>query len=183
MAYENGTDISDSASLGSNPSSPATKNPAKQRFFEPGQSGQERPEGEPAPHKSRHSGHVYFIYVGEQKAFKIGHSTDLGYRLETLQTGNPVELRFQEVFRGSRALEKTLQKHFKPFRIAREWFREHKAIWDFLDRVEDYQLGFWYEHIVAKGRRAEFAAKKYPWHDLDIPEEAILALLPSRVPS
>lgn len=177
MSYKSGNEFSDSASLGSNPSSPATKNPAKQGFFDRGQSGQGGLEGEPAPHKSRHSGYVYFIWDAKHEVIKIGHAVNLGSRLAGLQTGNPNKLGILEAFRGSRALEKALHKRFRPLRIAGEWFRADEAIWDFLEDVEDLQLGALSE-LTAQGQQAAFVAEKCPWHDIDIPEERILALAP-----
>lgn len=166
----------DSASLGSNPSSPAPQNPTKYGFLSPGQSGQERPEGEPAPHKSRHSGHIYFIQSLRQKAIKIGYTRDLSFRLGTLQTGNPDKLRAIDAFRGSRALETKLHRRFRSYRITNEWFRDCRAIWDFLEDLEDIMVAIFVE-MKCSGQLPDFSIKKYPtiWNDLDIPEEMVLA--------
>ena len=70
---------------------------------------------------------VYFIRAGNKGAIKIGVASDLAKRLETLQTGNPFELKVLATIPCSSEqhaydLERRMHKLFASKRIRGEWF-------------------------------------------------------------
>ena len=83
--------------------------------------------------------YIYFILQGpnvwgeripwDGKSFvKIGLTTRLRERLESLQCGNPVPLQFLGCIEGGRELEKKLHAYFSEFRSVGEWFKyTHKV--------------------------------------------------------
>ena len=70
---------------------------------------------------------VYFIRAGNKGAIKIGVASDLAKRLETLQTGNPFQLKVLATIPCSSEqhayeLERRMHKLFASKRIRGEWF-------------------------------------------------------------
>ena len=89
---------------------------------------------------------VYFIQCnGKNGPIKIGVTSQLKERLETLQTGNPYELRLitsiklrnmEEAF----SLEKKLHKKFRRFLIRGEWFSSKiriSDVWEIQERKKN----------------------------------------------
>ncbi len=78
--------------------------------------------------KSTQINWVYFIQSGKNGPIKIGLARSIQKRLETMQTGNPYELRLiTSVHCDSRAQAESLEKHFHRLfarkRLRGEWFR------------------------------------------------------------
>jgi len=67
--------------------------------------------------------YIYFIQAGNGGPIKIGTAYDVQQRRDTLQTGNPNELRILCAFPGSEAGERKFHKHFEEERLSGEWFK------------------------------------------------------------
>ncbi|TPK59010.1 MULTISPECIES: GIY-YIG nuclease family protein [unclassified Mesorhizobium] len=65
-------------------------------------------------------GHVYFLKAGN--AVKIGRSTNLRGRIQSLQTGSAHEARIVKILRGGKRREKEFHKRFAEYRLRGEWF-------------------------------------------------------------
>ena len=74
--------------------------------------------------KNIYNGIVYFIHMeGNLKMFKIGYTTDLNKRLESLQIGNPHLLcTYRTIENVLRTKEKQLHRYFNKYHIRGEWF-------------------------------------------------------------
>lgn len=140
---------SDSASLGSNPSAPASQNVGFSGEIRTRHSGQTGTEGVSMPHTTRHSrqeptGYVYFIKMqpdanpyDAEPFVKIGYAKDPDQRLAQLSTSLPFEIDIEATFRGSPADERWLHRKLAAYRVRREWFRLSKSMEKFLDRLSD----------------------------------------------
>jgi hypothetical protein len=71
------------------------------------------------------AGYVYIIGNVPNRLYKIGISTDVAKRLQTIQTGSPYPLTLIEVCEceDPRSVEKELHKICAQFRIQGEWFK------------------------------------------------------------
>lgn len=69
------------------------------------------------------TGYVYFARAEGMDLVKVGYARHPASRLETLQTGSPVELYIWATVPGDIALEKELHKQFAHLRSHGEWFR------------------------------------------------------------
>jgi DNA-binding XRE family transcriptional regulator len=67
-------------------------------------------------------GVVYFIQMGAGGPVKIGYTTDLAKRIESLNCGSPHALTVLGTIPGTTAVERALHKLFKPYRMRLEWF-------------------------------------------------------------
>lgn len=68
------------------------------------------------------SEYVYFIQGMSDTPIKIGYTTDVFNRLDTLQTGNPSRLNLLVVLPGSRRLEVAYHRLLTKDRVRGEWF-------------------------------------------------------------
>lgn len=75
------------------------------------------------PRKMGGEGQVYFIQASDSGYIKIGWSTDVAARVESLQMGFPEKLQLLLAFKGTRAMEKQLHEKFVSYRVRGEWFR------------------------------------------------------------
>ena len=75
-------------------------------------------------------GHVYFVKSGE--LVKIGWSSRLIHRLQTIQYSSPVPLQFLGSIEGTRSLEARLQDEFEEHHSHGEWFRSNPRLSDFI---------------------------------------------------
>ncbi len=66
---------------------------------------------------------IYFVACVEVNAVKIGYSTSVQMRTDTLQTGCPLALELLTVIPGHFNLERALHYEFAELRIRGEWFR------------------------------------------------------------
>jgi len=67
---------------------------------------------------------IYFIQNGDHDLVKIGYtSKTVQARIESMQTGNPVELKLIESIAGNQDSEKALHRKFKAQRRVGEWFQ------------------------------------------------------------
>ena len=79
-----------------------------------------------SPHftKKNENGLVYFVHQeGDFQRFKIGYTTNLADRLQTLQIGTPDLLVVYKTIKNvTQAKEKQLHQLFAPYHIRGEWF-------------------------------------------------------------
>jgi hypothetical protein len=76
---------------------------------------------------------IYFIQDVDNRAIKIGwtkQTTDK--RLETLQNGNPSELKILVVISGGRVMEKQFHWRFEHLKIRNEWFYPGQDLLDLI---------------------------------------------------
>lgn len=67
---------------------------------------------------------VYFVAAGNPpEAVKIGHTCDMGSRLNGIQTGNHLPVRLLGTVPGGFDLEQVLHRRFAHLRLQGEWFR------------------------------------------------------------
>ena len=83
---------------------------------------------------------VYFIGP-EGGPIKIGITTNVGQRLESLQTGSPVKLKVHAVARAGRSLERAYHRYFDERRLSGEWFELNKDL--------EAEIAFWRRHSGA----------------------------------
>lgn len=69
------------------------------------------------------SEYVYFIQGDPGTPIKIGYTTDVHGRMDSLQTGNPHRLRLLVVLPGSRQLEVAYHRLLSNDRVRGEWFQ------------------------------------------------------------
>lgn len=79
-------------------------------------------------------GIVYF--VESAGAIKIGFTLDLPTRLKAMATGNPCPLTLIGYVEGGFGLEKAIHAKLKDYRLMREWFHDHPAVRDLLDKLQ-----------------------------------------------
>jgi hypothetical protein len=82
--------------------------------------------------------YVYFVVAEEVSRVKIGHTRDIGARMDALETGSPCSLSLLGFIatNGDMAprIETALQKHLKAWRWNREWFSLTPTLREFLSR-------------------------------------------------
>lgn len=75
---------------------------------------------------------VYFIQAGHDGPIKIGRSRSPLTRLQELQTGNAMQLRYCGAVEGGAALEQALHEHFASIRLTGEWFTPTPELVDYI---------------------------------------------------
>jgi hypothetical protein len=65
---------------------------------------------------------VYFLRCKQARAVKVGHSTWLDARLETIRIGCPLEIEVIGTIAGGKAEENRLHRALDSWRIRGEWF-------------------------------------------------------------
>lgn len=71
---------------------------------------------------SRTDGFIYFVQGEGVSAIKIGFATSPKVRLDSLQCGSPVRLKFIGLMHGTMDDEKRLHDRFRKHRLHGEWF-------------------------------------------------------------
>lgn len=71
-------------------------------------------------------GDVYFIQAGT--AIKIGYSTDISRRIDSIQTSLPVDLKLLMTLPGGAEREARMHQIFKPHRLRGEWYRAEPVL-------------------------------------------------------
>lgn len=75
---------------------------------------------------TRPDGSVYLIYFKNNNDIflKIGVATDIGLRLNNLQTGNPFDLILlhSKYFKNAYTIERDMHSHFLEYNFKNEWF-------------------------------------------------------------
>ena len=85
---------------------------------------------------------VYFIYVREMNAVKIGYTKNLLHRFPNIQTATPAELELLGVVDGDTRVERQFHKKFERHHIHGEWYRFSDEI-DFLVKTQAYIPEYW----------------------------------------
>lgn len=82
---------------------------------------------------------VYFARHGTDGPIKIGHTTNVPSRLESLQTGCHEELQLLGTVPGGQKRERQIHQQFAAARIRGEWFRATSALLTFIkNNCTDY---------------------------------------------
>lgn len=77
-------------------------------------------------------GHVYFLRG--QNRVKIGHSSDVRKRFETLRTACPEPVRIVKVLKGGVRVERRMHERFAEYRVKGEWFELRGRLAKYLER-------------------------------------------------
>jgi hypothetical protein len=87
--------------------------------------------------RSDGQGYVYFITC-EQPDFpiKIGFASEVMRRMGSLQSGLPYPINILFWMPGNRKIERTFNRQFASINIRGEWFKNHPAIHDFIERLK-----------------------------------------------
>jgi hypothetical protein len=80
---------------------------------------------------------VYFIQNEQANMIKIGFSTDVNRRLDSLQTASPHPLQLMLSVPGSLQDEHSLHRLFDSCRGHGEWFEPHPDLLEFIDTCRD----------------------------------------------
>jgi len=80
-------------------------------------------------------GEVYFLECGD--FVKIGYSTDIAGRIETLQPGAPQKLKLIARMPGTMRTERALHEKFSHLRECGEWFSMTDEVWTFLKAMRN----------------------------------------------
>lgn len=78
---------------------------------------------------------VYFIQVNQSGPIKIGYSTSVSSRLESLRISSPYDLNLLGTIKGGKSAEQKLHKRFKHLHIRGEWFAPEKELIDYIESV------------------------------------------------
>ena len=87
--------------------------------------------------------YIYAIKCGISRYYKIGHSADPDKRLDQLQCGCPMRLRFEIVAEipDELAIEEYIQNHYDEQRIRGEWFDlSNKDLKDILAYLSKFKI-------------------------------------------
>lgn len=102
-----------------------------------GFAGKKDAEQETAPHtdscERAVTGSVYFIQARTLGLIKIGYSSDVKKRIETLQTGCPDEIDLLRTIPGSVELERAIHGRFAASRVRGEWFTPSAELMQFIE--------------------------------------------------
>lgn len=90
--------------------------------------------------KRRHrgDGSIYFIQQGDNGPIKIGYTTDLLSRMDTLQTGSPYKLNLVLCFQGFVTTERELHAKFRKDRMRGEWFAPSEELMTFIEEKREW---------------------------------------------
>lgn len=86
----------------------------------------------------RGDGDIYFLQQGDGGPIKIGYTTDLLARIDTLQTGSPYELKLILCFRGFTQTERELHAKFRKDRMRGEWFSPSEELMAFIEEKKEW---------------------------------------------
>lgn len=90
-----------------------------------------------------HVGVIYAVQGQPGSPVKIGYTAndDVSFRLATLQTGNPHQLRVILRYRGTMREEKAIHRFLAADRLLGEWFQWSDRLDGFLKRLDANGLG------------------------------------------
>lgn len=93
----------------------------------------------------RKSGSIYFIRNRQTDAIKVGHSRDVGRRLQTLQVGNSARLELIGCVAAAIEIEPHIHQQFLDGRLSGEWFMDRgvTSAW-LMDMTQGHPL---YRHV------------------------------------
>jgi hypothetical protein len=94
-------------------------------------------EARETAYRERYPGFVYFIRGESGGPIKIGYTTDITKRLNTLQTGYPDTLKLLALVPGSTKDELILHEEFTEYRMRGEWF---KPVEPLLEKIKNKAL-------------------------------------------
>jgi hypothetical protein len=80
---------------------------------------------------------VYFVRTSD--FIKIGFTTNLPQRLESLPFGTPHEVTLLHDMPGSFDFEVDMHRKFKHLRVKGEWFRAEQELLDFIEELKNEQ--------------------------------------------
>ena len=101
-------------------------------------------------------GYVYFAGVKEDDTlYKIGFSTDVDKRIQSLQTASAHHLMLSHCVQGTKADERRLHELLARERVVGEWFRgtdTHYVAWatQELDSIDEVLIVRWIAKTVAE---------------------------------
>lgn len=87
----------------------------------------------------KHVGYVYFILSEHSKTVKIGYSSTPEKRLDSLQTGSPVQLKLIGKLQATKSDEASFHARYQKYRTHGEWFALPQDEVDAI--VRDYGVG------------------------------------------
>jgi hypothetical protein len=86
---------------------------------------------------------VYFVQAGEY--IKIGYTSNIQKRLDSLQTGQPLEIKCLCLIKGDRRVESSLHKKFGEYRVRREWFSMSDELMQYIQTLKDNDMDLSFE--------------------------------------
>lgn len=89
---------------------------------------------------------VYFVKAGEY--IKIGYTSNIQKRLDSLQTGSPVKIECLCLINGDRRTESNLHKKFAKYRVLREWFEMADELLKYIQTLKDTGMDISYEVTI-----------------------------------
>jgi len=116
---------------------------------------------------------IYFFSSGD--FIKIGWTSNVGARLSTCQSGNPLPIVLEASALGGATEEQLLHRHFEQHRFRAEWFHKCKPLERVIKKLAGHDpwtartnLGEWYYRETGRG-------------DLDPPEPPVGRLMAHEV--
>lgn len=103
-------------------------------------------------------GKVYFIQAEKDGSVKIGYTANIERRIKALQTSTPQKLELLAAIPASMAIEKSLHKKYKKYRISGEWFRSSQEL---LDDIEKYKSNGFEDSKLSKFKPKESTIGDY----------------------
>jgi hypothetical protein len=85
-------------------------------------------------------GYVYFVQVGSRGDIKIGYSTNIMKRMNSLSSSMPENIKLLGYITGDLNREKELHKMFRILNVKGEWFRCDKSIIEYLNLVNEMRM-------------------------------------------
>lgn len=92
-----------------------------------------KPQKEKDRKKSK--GWVYFLQA-ENGLIKIGYSTDVNGRVETIQSLSPLKVNLLTILKGSRSLEANYHKTFAKHKHHGEWFETNEPLMNLIETIK-----------------------------------------------
>jgi len=89
-------------------------------------------------------GYCYVVGDKGRRFVKIGHSRDVGKRVNQLQVGFPYDLLVFAIFDGGRAIEARMHEAFQEHRLRGEWFKVEGSLETWLSRFEPLPYDSYY---------------------------------------
>lgn len=83
---------------------------------------------------------VYFIQRQSDNAIKIGHSTNIKCRYNTIKGRIKSDLEILCLIPGERNVEQSIHKKFNDIRIEREWFSPDTTLFEYIQSLQTEML-------------------------------------------
>jgi len=80
---------------------------------------------------------IYFIGNREIKKVKIGYAKNIIRRLKSISAHSPVEVEILGFMKGDVNGEHAIHRHFKEFRLHKEWFELSSPIEKFIENIDN----------------------------------------------